>query len=183
MTTTSPPASLVLRNANVRTIDPRRPRAEAVAIGDGRILAVGSNLDADAWPTRNARVRDLSGQTLLPGFYDSHNHMLMTGLDLISVDLSGARSIEDVVHSIGARCAGTAPGQWVVSSARWHESQLAEDRFPRRDELDLVSAKHPVLLQRGGHNVVANSLALQQATIQADSPNPPGGTFVRDADG
>jgi predicted amidohydrolase YtcJ len=183
MSTTTSAASLVLRNANVRTMDPERPRAEAVAIGNGRIQAVGSNLDADAWPTTNARICDLAGQTLLPGFYDSHNHMLMTGLDLMSVDLSGARSIQDVLASIGARCASAAPGQWVVSSARWHESQLAEDRFPHRDELDRVSADHPLLLQRGGHNVVANSLALDQAAIRADSPNPPGGTFVRDAAG
>ena len=100
-------------------------------------------------------VRDLAGQTLLPGFYDSHNHMLLTGLNLAAVDLSGTKSVADVVRVMGERAASASPGQWVLSSARWHESQLAEARFPLREELDRVSAGHPMLLQRGGHNVVA----------------------------
>jgi predicted amidohydrolase YtcJ len=109
--------------------------------------------------------------------------MLATGLNLVSVDLSGARSVADVVRAIGERARDAAPDQWVLSSARWHESQLAERRLPHRDELDPVSAGHPVVLQRGGHNAVANSQALARAGIEPDSPNPPGGTFVRDADG
>jgi predicted amidohydrolase YtcJ len=183
VSTISPAADLVLLNANVLTMDLSRPRAQAVAIGGGRILAVGSNDDARAWVTGSAVVRDLAGHTLLPGFYDSHNHMLVTGLNLAAVDLSGARSVADVVHAIGERAASAPPDQWVLSSARWHESQLAERRFPRREELDRVSAGHPVLLQRGGHNVVANTNALELAGIEPDVPNPPGGTFVRGADG
>jgi predicted amidohydrolase YtcJ len=177
------PASLVLLNANAITMDPLLPRAQAVAIGGGRILGVGSNADVQGWTGDGATVRDLGGRTLLPGFYDSHNHMLMTGLSLTAVDLSAAGSIEDVLRAIEQRAAPAAAGEWIVSSARWHESQLVEQRFPRRDELDRVSHGHAVLLQRGGHNVVANSQALQVAGIDASAPNPPGGTFVRDADG
>jgi predicted amidohydrolase YtcJ len=176
-------ADLVLLNGNVLTMDAARPRGQAVAIGGGRILGVGSNAEIQAWVNGAAVVRDLEGQTLLPGFYDSHNHMLMTGMDLVAVDLSHATSISDVLHAIEQRTTMTPPGQWVVSSARWHESQLAEQRFPTRQELDRVSAGRPVLLQRGGHNVVASSLSLQRAGIQADVANPPGGTFVRDASG
>ncbi len=182
-TTTPVAADLILLNGNVLTMDPTRPRAEAVAIGGGRILAVGSNDELRDRAGNGATVRDLGAHTLLPGFYDSHNHMLTTGLNLVSVDLSGARSVADVVRAIGERASASAPDQWVLSSARWHESQLAERRFPHRAELDPVSGGHPVVLQRGGHNVVANSQALERAGIEPDVPNPPGGTFVRGADG
>ena len=181
--TTSLAADLVLLNANVLTIDPSRPRARAVAIGGGRVLAVGSNDDGRGWVKPGVVVRDLAGHTLVPGFYDSHNHMLLTGLNLAAVDLSGARSVAHVVRLMGERAASAPPDQWVLSSARWHESQLAEARFPLREELDRVSAGHPMLLQRGGHNVVANSQALELAGIEPDVPNPPGGTFVRAVDG
>ena len=183
VSTTSVAADLIMVNANVLTIDPSRPRAQAVAIGGGRVLAVGSNDDVRGWVSPGVLVRDLAGQTLLPGFYDSHNHMLLTGLNLAAVDLSGAKSVADVVRVMGERAAAASPGQWVLSSARWHESQLAEGRFPLREELDRVSAGQPMLLQRGGHNVVANSQALELAGIEPDVPNPPGGTFVRAADG
>jgi hypothetical protein len=175
--------NVVLRNANVITMDPRHPSAQAVAMGDGRILAVGSNDSMQAWTTADTDVRDLEGRILLPGFYDSHNHMLLTGLSLAAVDLSAARRIEDVLNAMAQRAASVPVGQWLVSSARWHESQLVERRFPNRAELDRASSAHPILLQRGGHNVVANSRALELAGIAADTPNPEGGTFVRDASG
>src|SRR5579864_2716761 len=176
-------ADLVLTNARVLTMDPAQPEAQAVAIGGGRILAVGSDDAMLAWQNGTATTRDLAGRTLLPGFYDSHNHMLMTGLSQTAVDLSAAISIETVQDAIAHRSAQMPPGAWVISSARWHESQLAERRFPLRQELDRVSQGHPVLLQRGGHNVVANTLALESAGISADVANPPGGTFVRDSNG
>ena len=164
-------------------MDAAQPEARAVAIGGGRILGVGSNDAMLAWQSGSASTRDLGGRTLLPGFYDSHNHMLMTGLSLAAVDLSGLHSIEAVLDAIAQRAAATPPGAWVISSARWHESQLAEHRFPLRQELDRASNGRPVLLQRGGHNVVANTLALQLADIASDVSNPPGGTFVRDSNG
>ncbi len=85
VSTTPVAADLILMNANVLTIDPSCPRAQAVAIGDGRVLAVGSNDEVRNWVNPGVAVRDLAGQTLLPGFYDSHNHMLLTGLNLAAV--------------------------------------------------------------------------------------------------
>jgi predicted amidohydrolase YtcJ len=174
-------AKLVLSNAHILTMDPSMPEAQAVAVGGGRILAVGSDAEVRGWLNGGAVERDLGGATLLPGFYDSHNHMLMTGLNLAAVDLSAARSVADVLDAIAERAAAVPAGSWVTSSARWHESQLAEQRFPVRHELDRAAAGHPVLLLRGGHNVVASSLALDAASVSSATPNPPGGTFVRDA--
>jgi predicted amidohydrolase YtcJ len=180
---TIPAASdFVLLNANVLTMNPACPRAQAVAIGGRRILAVGSNEEMQAWVNGRVKPQDLGGRTLLPGFYDSHNHMLLTGLNLAAVDLSNATCVEDVLTAISQRAAVVPPGQWVLSSARWHESQLAERRFPHRTELDRACSTHPVLLQRGGHNVVANSRALELAGIDDDVQSPLGGTFVRDAE-
>jgi predicted amidohydrolase YtcJ len=160
----------------------RQPSAQAVALGGGRILAVGSNDAMRPWTTASTRVLDLAGRTLVPGFYDSHNHMLLTGLSLGAVDLSVATRVQDVLDALAQRAASTPTGQWLVSSARWHETQLLERRFPTRAELDRASRTHPILLQRGGHNVVANSRALELAGIAPDAVNPTGGTFVRDAE-
>jgi predicted amidohydrolase YtcJ len=172
---------VLFTNARVLTMDPGLPEAEAVAIDGGRILAVGSTSDVRAQVS--GTEHDLRGAALLPGFYDSHNHMLMTGLNLAAVDLSAATTIADVLDAVAQRAAVTPSGTWVMSSARWHESQLVEARFPMRQELDRAAPDHPVLVPRGGHNVVANSRALDVAGIASDQPNPPGGTFVRTAEG
>ena len=173
-------ADLVLTNADVVTMNPSQPSARAIAIRAGRILAVGAEQDMASWTGPTTAIRDLGGRTLVPGLYDSHNHMLRTGLNLSAVDLSETKRIADVLRAIGDRADVTPAGQWVVSSSRWHESQLAEERFPRRDELDRVAPEHPVLVRRGGHNVVLNSVAFQLAGISGETPDPPGGTYVKD---
>jgi predicted amidohydrolase YtcJ len=151
--------TIVLHNATVRTLDATDTIAEAVAVRDGRILLVGGGTHVlAAFP--DAERRDLGGATLLPGLIDSHLHLLALGLNSFAVDLSGARSIEDVLAALRRRVERTPADEWVLSSSRWHESQLAEGRFPTRAELDGVSRSLPILLRRGGHNVVANSAAL-----------------------
>ncbi len=179
----SDPADLVLLNANVVTLDAGQPRAEAVAIRDGLIAAVGPAEAVRALVGPATEVRDLRGLTVLPGFYDSHYHLLPAGLSLADVDLSAAQTLADVLRLIGDRAAATPAGAWIKTRSLWHESQLRENRFPTRWELDAVAPDNPVLILRGGHNVVANSLALQQAGIDDDSPSPPAGIYVRDADG
>jgi predicted amidohydrolase YtcJ len=106
-------ADLALLNANVRTMDPARPRAQAVVIRDGRILAVGSNDEVRSWISSQATLRDLAGRTVVPGFYDSHNHMLMTGLNLAAVDLSAARSPSGIPC-----CCSAAATTWSPIAAR-----------------------------------------------------------------
>ena len=172
----------VLYNATVRTLDPAGTVAEAVAIRDGTIAAVGDSAEL-LEQFAAAERRDLHGATVLPGLIDSHLHLLALGLNSFAVDLSKAGSIADVVAAMRARAAETPPGDWVLSSSRWHESQLAEGRFPTRAELDRAAPQHPALLRRGGHNVVANSAALAAAGITRETPDPPGGTYVRDTAG
>ena len=171
---------LVLLNARVHTMDATGRVAEAIAVKHGRIVAVGDTASVRALAGPGTIQHDLAGLDVLPGFYDSHNHMRTTGLNFFAVDLSTARTVADVLGAIAARVAITPAGEWVVAASRWHESQLAEARFPTRAELDKVARDHPVYIPRGGHNRVVNSLAFSRAGITRDTPNPPGGTYVRD---
>ncbi|MBV9172010.1 MAG: amidohydrolase [Chloroflexi bacterium] len=174
------PADTVLTNAHVMTMDPTQAEAEAVAIKDGLVLGVGSADDVRGLADPATRVHDLQGRSLVPGFHDSHNHMLATAQSRTLVDLSQAHTVADVIDRLRQRAAMTPHGEWVLTSGRWHETQLDEKRFPRRQELDMALPDHPVMIQRGGHNVVVNSRALERAGIGEDVTNPDGGTFVRD---
>ncbi|PYM15439.1 MAG: hypothetical protein DMD81_15040 [Candidatus Rokuibacteriota bacterium] len=171
---------VVLLNARVRTMSAAAPLAEAIAVKHGRIMAVGDTAAIRALAGAGTVQHDLAGLTVIPGFYDSHNHLRQTGLNFFAVNLAGARTIAEVLAAIKARAAITPSGEWVVASSRWHESQLGESRFPTRVELDQVAPNHPVMIPRGGHNRVVNSLAFARAGITRDTPNPPGGTYVRD---
>jgi len=153
----------------------------ALALAGDRVLAVGSDAEMTALAASGCRITDLAGACVIPGFIDSHNHLLQTGLNAALVDLSAARTIADVLEALRRQAATTAG--WVVTSSRWHESQLAEQRFPTRDELDTAVPDRPVLVRRGGHNVVVNSRALALAGVDETTPDPPGGTYVRDAAG
>jgi predicted amidohydrolase YtcJ len=175
------PAGRAFFNGTIHAMDRERRVVDELFIAEGRIVLVGGA--AKGWRQRpGVEATDLRGRTVVPGFIDSHNHLLQTGLNAEHVDLSTAETVEDVLAAIEARATTTPAGGWVVTSSRWHETQLKEQRFPRRDELDRVAPQLPVLLRRGGHNVVANSVALRLAGIDESVSDPPGGTFVRDAD-
>jgi predicted amidohydrolase YtcJ len=171
---------LVLLNARVRALDAGGRTAEALAIKAGRIMAIGDTRSIRGLAGAGTVQHDLGGLTVLPGFYDSHNHIKATGLNFSAVDLGATRSVAEVLQAIAARAAVTPEGEWVIASSRWHESQLAESRFPTRAELDGIAPRHPVWIPRGGHNRVVNSEAFRRAGITRDTPNPPGGTYVRD---
>jgi predicted amidohydrolase YtcJ len=153
----------------------------ALALAGERVLAVGNDAEIAALAGPGCQVTDLAGACIVPGFIDSHNHLLQTGLNAVLVDLSAARTIADVLEALRRQAAMTTG--WVVTSSRWHESQLAEKRFPTRDELDAAVPDRPVLVRRGGHNIVVNSTALALAGVDETTPDPPGGTYVRDATG
>lgn len=118
--------------------------------------------------------------TVVPTYFDTHNHMLWTSADIQNVDLEDARSISDIQNALRTRAVETPPGEWIVSSRRWHETAITEQRLPTAAELDEASTVHPILVRRGGHVASANTLALRLAGIHAETPDPPGGTIVRD---
>ncbi|MFI5614251.1 amidohydrolase [Amycolatopsis sp. NPDC051903] len=176
-------ADLVLTNAAVLTMDRDRPVATSVAVRAGTVLAVGEDADTRGFVGPRTRVLDAGGRFAMPGFHDSHNHLMTTGLGLLRPGLNEARSVADVLAVITRVAATTAPGEWIETAPGWHENQLAERRFPSAAELDAAAPAHPVVIRRGGHNMVLNSEALRRAGITADATSPAGGTFVRDARG
>lgn len=173
-------ADLILLNCNIINGDGHHETARAIAIKGGKIAAVGANDEMARLRGRFTRIAELRGKTVLPGFIDSHNHQLHTGLNLPKVQLGGARSIADVLKTIEERAISTAEGGWIEVSGAWHESFLKENRLPTRAELDAVSPRNPVFLPRGWHLVMVNSLALKAAGINKNTPNPQGGRIERD---
>ena len=156
---------LVLKNANIITMDAAGAAARALAMDRGRLVRVGGDDDfqdllAEGWP-----MLDLGGRTVLPGFIDTHGHMMLTGLGLIGVALEDAVDIGDVVERVAARIRETEPGEW-VRGANLNEQSLAEKRMPTRDDLDRISPDHPVyLLHATCHMCTLNTRALELLNI------------------
>jgi predicted amidohydrolase YtcJ len=179
-TVNAQPADLILRGGRIVTVDANWRQAEAVAIRDGRFVAVGNNAAVATLAGAGTQIIELAGRTVIPGLIDSHLHQVFAALNSPAVQLLAARTIADVQKAVAARVAQTPPGQWVTASSGWHESILEEGRMPTRWELDQVSPNHPVFIPRGGHVVTVNSKALELAGITKDTPNPEGGVIVRD---
>jgi len=176
-------ADLVFANGNVLTMDTSRPDARAVAVQGGQILAVGSDSDVKAYIGSGTEVVDLRGKTLLPGFNDSHMHLLWYGLSLVWVNLTGVTSVAAVVDKVRAKAAITPPGQWIVGFG-WDQNLFREGRFLHRRDLDAATTDHPVALSRVCvHLRACNSLALKLAGIDRHTPDPPSGEIDRDSDG
>lgn len=181
-----PPADLVLLNGNVITVDAEDRIARAVAVRDGKIAAVGTDRDVEAFVGPGTSRIDLNGRTVTPGLLDAHGHFWSSGADrLYVVDLSypNVTSIGDVVAVVAGQVAKLQPGEWVQGRG-WDEGKLEELRYIRAADLDSVSPGNPVWLTHTmGHYGVANSLALEMADITAGTADPEGGTIDRAADG
>src|SRR5437868_569178 len=179
--TTEP--GLVLYNGKIHTVDASNPRAEAVAIAGDRFLAVGSNREMDALATPRTKTIDLGGQTVVPGFIDAHTHVADSGLrHLREVDCD-LRSIAAIQEAIRKRAAVTPKGEWVLGF-KYDDTKTAEGRKLNRADLDAAAPHHPVLVQhRGGHTAYVNSIALQRADVNDNTPDPTGGQFDHDASG
>jgi predicted amidohydrolase YtcJ len=178
------PCDLLFRVGTIHTLDPALPRAQALAVRDATVIAVApdsSGLDALVGPA--TRIVDAPALTLLPAFADNHNHLLEATHNLLFVPVDQARTLAAFLDLIRQRAAMTPAGAWLQTSSGWHEQQLVEQRLPTAKELDSATREHPVLVRRGGHMAVVNSLALAQAGITRETPDPPGGRLGREPDG
>ena len=152
---------------------------EALAVGGGRVLAAGTSEEIRALAGPDTRVVELGGRTVIPGLTDNHYHGIGGGP---GVDLTGARSLADVIDAIAAFALETGPGELILTNWDWHEGQLAEHRLPYRDDLDRA-AEQPVVVVRGGHEYVLNSAALARWGIDESTAEVPGGRIGRYPDG
>jgi len=156
----------------------------SVGVRGPEIAAVSSDPNGlDDLAGHGTAVVDAGDLTLLPAFADSHEHLMEASRNTLVVPVDQVRSIAEFTGTVAAAARDAAPGEWILTSIGWHESNFAENRLPTLAELDEAAPDHPVLARRGGHFAVANSAALQAAGIGPDTPDPPGGKIGRLADG
>jgi predicted amidohydrolase YtcJ len=175
-----PAPDLVYYNAKVVTVDDQFSYAQAVAIRGDTFTAVGTNESVRRLAGPNTRQVDLRGMTVVPGLTDNHLHNAGGGP---GVDLSHARTVDDVLKAVGDRVRRAEPGEVVISNSDWHEAQLKEQRLPLRRDLDTVAPMTPVVIVRGGHEYVLNSAALAKWHVTKATAQPAGGRITRYADG
>src|SRR6185503_13446309 len=175
-------ADLVLRGGRVWA-GKGLPAGTAVAVRDGRVLAVASDQAVAGLIGPHTRVVDLKGRLVVPGFNDAHVHFLSGGFGLLSVDLRDARDEQDFAARIGAHARTLPKGTW-IEEGNWDHEAWPSKALPTRQLIDAMTPNHPVFVQRlDGHMGLANSLAMRLAGITRETEDPPGGTVLRDASG
>jgi predicted amidohydrolase YtcJ len=180
---TKPAADLVITNARIWTVDKSMPTAQAVAVLGDRIVAVGSSTEVDRWRGPLTQVIDAESKLLLPGFNDAHVHFVSGGMQLDNVQLKDVSSPEEFARRVAERAKATPKGEWVLGG-NWDETKWNPPNMPTKELVDASTPDTPVFVSRyDGHMGLANSLALRLAGITAKTPDPPGGTVVRDAHG
>jgi predicted amidohydrolase YtcJ len=170
-------ADLLLTNGNVYTVSEKQPKAEAVAVKANRIVFVGSNEGAKKFHA--AKMIDLHGRTVVPGFTDSHCHIFGIGEREMRLNLEGTNSLKDFLAKVKERVDKAGPGKWIIGRG-WIETFWKPPQFPTRQDLDKIAPNNPVFLTRAdGHASVINSTALKIAKIDKNTPDPFGGQILR----
>jgi len=170
----------VLYNGKIVTVDGAFTIARAIAVHGDQVFMVGTDADVRAYAGPKTRQIDLRGATVIPGLIDGHLHNAGGGP---GVDLSKARTMDELLAAVATRARVSRPGDIIVSNSDWHEAQLKEKRLPHRRELDRAAPHHPVVLVRGGHQFIVNSAALARWNISKSTVSPPGGEIGHDPDG
>jgi len=175
------PADLVVTSARIYTVNPTQPRASALAVKDGKILAVGDNVSR--YTGEKTRRIDARGTAVIPGFIDCHVHMRGLGESLEILNLRAAPSAEAVAEMVRRAAAERRPGEWIRGRS-WDQTAWPGKQFPTADPISAAAPNNPVYLTRvDGHAGWANRKALEIAGITASTPDPPGGRILRAADG
>jgi predicted amidohydrolase YtcJ len=184
-----PPADLVLRNGKLVTVDDARPEARALAARGGVIVAVGSDQEVAPFIGPATRVIDLAGALAVPGLIEGHGHFLWIGDAEMRLKLGTARSWEDIVKAVGDAAEESQPGAWIEGRG-WHQEKWdsvpegSVDGVPTHHALSKASPENPVVLEHAsGHGVFVNQKAMELSNIDGKTPDPPGGTIVKDAKG
>ncbi len=184
-----PPAELVLRNGKIVTVDESRPEARALAARAGIIVSVGSEEEVAPFIGPVTRVIDLAGALAVPGFIEGHGHFLWIGDAEMRLKLGTARSFQEIVKAVGNAAEESEPGVWIEGRG-WHQEKWdsvpagSVDGVPTHHELSRASPENPVVLEHAsGHGVLVNQKAMELSNIDRKTPDPPGGTIVKDSEG
>jgi len=172
---------LILFNGNIYTMNFLKPKVEALLIRKGKIIAVGSNAEIKSKANSKYESIDLNGKVVLPGFIDSHVHLLGYAKSLVGIDLSNTKSKEEVIEKVKTRLEKTEPNVWILGYG-WNENDWKEFKLPSKADLDKVCNKNPVVLfRKDGHSIWVNSVALKKADINEYTLDPSGGKIVRES--
>ena len=184
MTKPAPTADLILHHGLFTTLARAHPTATAVAIRDGRFLAVGADKEVMALAGPKTKIVDLKGRRVLPGLIDNHLHIIRGGLNFnMELRWDGVRSLADAMSMLKRQVAVTPPPQWVRVVGGFSEHQFDEKRLPTIAELNAVAPDTPVFLLHLYDRAILNAAALRAVGYTKDTPNPPGGEIVRGPDG
>lgn len=176
-------ADIVILNANIHTMDKNNPKAQAIAMWQGKIMAIGKDADMKFVTGPQTRVIDAKGKLVMPGFNDSHVHFLETGVQLSSVDLRNAKSPEEFTQIVKDFAAKMPKGRW-MQGGRWDHENWKPANLPTKQMIDAVTPDTPVFISRlDGHMALANSAAMRLAGVTKDTKDVDGGVIVRDASG
>ncbi len=174
----------VLLNGKILTVDPKFSTAQAMAVRDGRIVAVGTDADLRKMVDEQARVIDLEGHTVIPGLIDSHMHAIRAALSFSTeVNWIGARSLAEALDRIHQASRTMTPGAWLIVAGGWNARQFRENRRPTQTELTAAAPDNPVYVQLGYGWAMLTPKALEKLHIARDADLPPGGKLDRDPDG
>ena len=177
-------ADTILVNGKILTVDDRFSVREAVAIHDGKILALGSTADIRKTAGPRTRIVDLQGRTVIPGLIDSHQHAIRAGLTFdTEVNWVGVGSLAEALDRIRAMATRMKPGAWVVVGGGWTTNQFKERRRPTQDELERAAPNNPVYVQLGYSWVVLSRSGFRALNITTDADLPAGARLERDSSG
>jgi predicted amidohydrolase YtcJ len=180
------PATLVLRNGKVVTVDEAMPQAQAIAVRGDRIAAVGSNAEIQRYIGPGTKVIDLAGQLAIPGLIESHGHFMNFGLSKMTLDLMDVKDWNEIVSMVAAAAKQAKPGEWIQGRG-WHQEKWTSvpqpnvEGFPFHDALSKVSPNNPVILTHAsGHASFVNAAAMAAAGLTEKTPDPAGGEILKD---
>ena len=183
------PATLVLRNGKVVTVDAAMPEAQAVAIRGDRIVAVGTNQAIQAYVGSATEVIDLRGQLAIPGLVESHGHFMGLGQSKLTLDLMDVKDWDEIVAMVAAAAKQAQPGEWITGRG-WHQEKWTSapkpnvEGFPFHEALSKASPNNPVMLTHAsGHATFVNAKAMEAANLTRTTVNPSGGEILKDATG
>lgn len=175
---------LILKNAKISTLNPQHPEAQAIAISEGKVIAVDDNDKIMKMSTATTKVIDLNGRRVIPGLNDSHLHLIRGGLHYnMELRWEGVPSVSDALRLLKEQTENTPAPQWVRVVGGWNEFQFVERRLPTLDEINKAAPDTPVFILHLYAKAMLNRAALDALGFNKDTPDPPGGTIQRNEKG
>jgi predicted amidohydrolase YtcJ len=185
----TPIADKLVLGANIYTVNVAQPRAQALAIKDGKILDIGTNEAMEAYKGDETEIIQLNGEFVMPGFIEGHAHFSGLGASLINLNFLKSKNWQEIINQVADKVKTTEKGEWIIGRG-WHQEKWDEplDRdvlgYPYHHGISEISPNNPVLLiHASGHSLFANKKAMEIAGISPETPNPAGGEIVRDNQG